>query len=119
MLTSEIDVSLNQYLLQGIKNIDVTCLSRRPTGEFPCLSGIHQFRLSLIILIWCIPSDGEFVCRSGFYGEGCSRFRGQGKPARVCADLFFIVVLSRCLVIKIFDHSLIFPYSVAVKLTRD
>ena len=36
-----------------------------------------------------------------------------------CAYLFFNVVLSRCLVIKIFDHSLIFPYSVAMELTRD
>lgn len=36
-----------------------------------------------------------------------------------CTHLFFIVILSRCLVIKIFDHSLIFPYSVAVELTRD
>lgn len=107
MLTSQIDVSLNQYLAQdrrGNQNIDITCLSRRPTGEFPCLNGIHQFRLSLIILILCITSKGEYDCRTGFSGECCHTL-GAKEGQTGCAHLFFIVVLSSCLVIKIFDRS--------------
>lgn len=120
MLTSQIDVSLNQYVewdRRGNQNIDVTCLSRRPTGD-GILNGIHQFRLSLIILILRIARGGRLSAALFFMGNAAPVSGAKGDQTG-CARLCFFAVSGCCLVIKIFDHSLIFPCSVAVELTRD